>query len=75
MAKSEEKPEEQAQPQAEQQRRQIQVDETKMVKSYANFCRVTPGFEEVIIDFGLSPQPIGAPEPTQPVVIDQRFQP
>ena len=77
MAKSEENVGAEAQPeaqaQAQRQPRQIQVDESKMVKSYANFCRVTPGFEELIIDFGLSPQPIGAPEPIQPVVIDQRL--
>ncbi len=76
MAKSEEKPAGSADPaqtRARAQPRQIQVDESKMVKSYANFCRVTPGFEELVIDFGLSPQPIGAPEPSQPVVIDQRL--
>ncbi len=49
----------------------VQIDESKMSKSYANFCRVTPGFEELIIDFGLSPQPIGAPQPSS-VSIDQR---
>ena len=72
MAKSDDKPAEGDQPKA-QQPRQLQVDDSKMVKSYANFCRVTPGFEELIIDFGLSPQPIGAPEPTQPIVVDQRL--
>lgn len=75
MAKSEDKPAGQSEkaPAAQQQPRQLQVDDSKMVKSYANFCRVTPGFEELIIDFGLSPQPIGAPEPTQPIVVDQRL--
>lgn len=60
--------EEKPQPQA----RQLTVDESNLVKSYANFCRVTPGFEELIIDFGLSPQPIGAQQPQQNVRLDQR---
>ena len=62
----------QSKPQA-QQPRQLQVDDSRMVKSYPNFCRVTPGFEELIIDFGLSPQPIGAPEPSQSIVVEQRL--
>ncbi len=57
---------------AAQQQPTMQVDESKMVKAYANFCRVTPGFEELIIDFGLSPQPIGAPQPAS-ISIDQRI--
>ncbi len=65
------KPGDDQQPQAIQQPRQIDVDDTKLIKAYANFCRVTPGFEELIIDFGLSPQPIGAPQP--PVTLDQRI--
>jgi len=75
MAKTEDKPTSGQAPSgaAQQQVRQIQVDESKMIKAYANFCRVTPGFEELIIDFGLSPQPIGAPEPQQPIIIDQRL--
>ena len=56
----------------QQETRQITVDESNLVKSYANFCRVTPGFEELIIDFGLSPQPIGAQQPQQNVALDQR---
>jgi len=57
---------------AAQQQQQVTIDESKMVKAYANFCRVTPGYEELIIDFGLSPQPIGAPQPSQ-IGIDQRI--
>lgn len=57
----------------QQETRQLTVDESKLIKSYANFCRVTPGFEELIIDFGLSPQPIGAQQPQQNVVLDQRI--
>ncbi len=57
---------------AREQRQQVELDESKMSKSYANFCRVTPGFEELIIDFGLSQQPIGAPMPQGSISIDQR---
>jgi hypothetical protein len=34
---------------------QIPVDDSHLIAMYANFCRVTP--EELIIDFGLTPQP------------------
>ncbi len=54
------------------QQQTIRLDESKLVKAYANFCRVSPGFEELIIDFGLSSQPIGAPAP-QSISIDQRI--
>ncbi len=52
------------------QRQQVQVDDTKAVSSYANFCRVTGTPEELIVDFGLNSQPTGIP--TQPIVINQR---
>jgi hypothetical protein len=58
-----------AQPQA--QRVQVQIDDAKALASYANFCRVTGTPEELIIDFGLNPQPVGIP--TQPIVITQRI--
>ena len=38
-----------------------------MCATYANFCRVTGTPEELIIDFGLNPQPIGIP--TTPIVV------
>ena len=38
---------------------------------YANFCRVTGTPEELIIDFGLNPQPFGVP--TEPIAINQRI--
>jgi len=60
-------PEGQAQP----QRVQVQIDDAKALASYANFCRVTGTPEELIIDFGLNPQPVGLP--TQPIVITQRI--
>ena len=54
-----------------QQRQRIEVKDAGAVSSYANFCRVTGTPEELIIDFGLNPQPIGMP--TEPVVITQRI--
>ena len=53
------------------QQPQIQVDESKAVTSYANFCRVTGSPEELIIDFALNPQPMGVPN--KPILIDQRI--
>ena len=50
---------------------QIQVEESKAITSYANFCRVTGTPEELIIDFALNPQPTGIP--TKPIEIDQRI--
>ncbi len=38
---------------------------------YANFCRVTGTPEELIIDFGLNPQPFGMP--THPIPVTQRI--
>ena len=58
-------------PQPQPQRIQVQIDDTKALASYANFCRVTGTPEELIIDFGLNPQPVGLP--TQPIVITQRI--
>ena len=68
-----ETPAAQAQPAApaQPQRMQVQIDDTKALASYANFCRVTGTPEELIIDFGLNPQPIGVP--TQPIPITQRI--
>jgi hypothetical protein len=56
---------------APQQRVQLQIDDSKTIASYANFCRVTGTPEELIIDFGLNPQPIGIP--TQPIPVTQRI--
>ena len=44
-----------------QQPVQVQVNDDHAVASYANFCRVTGSPEELIVDFGLNPQPIGVP--------------
>ncbi len=83
MAKKEEKPEADAptasepqaaaQPQAGQppQRIQVEIDESGAIANYANFCRITGTPEELIIDFGLNPQPIGIP--TKPIAVTQRI--
>ncbi|HEY2759886.1 MAG TPA: DUF3467 domain-containing protein [Pirellulales bacterium] len=53
------------------QRQRIEVKDSGVISSYANFCRVTGTPEELIIDFGLNPQPIGIPN--EPVVVTQRI--
>ena len=61
-----------AQPSGDQaQRLQIQIDDSKALSLYANFCRVTGTPEELIIDFGLNPQPFGVP--TEPIPVTQRI--
>ena len=70
---SSENPEQvQDQPEAQQQqqRAQIQIDDSNVNAGYANFCRVTGTPEELIIDFGLNPQPLGIP--TTPIPVTQR---
>jgi uncharacterized protein DUF3467 len=49
----------------------IEVKDAGAVSCYANFCRVTGTPEELIVDFGLNPQPVGMP--SEPVVITQRI--
>src|SRR5580704_4523242 len=41
----------------QQQTTEVVVDDSGTVPSYSNFCRVTATPEEVILDFGLNPQP------------------
>ena len=41
-------------------RSEIHVDDSKAIVCYANFCRVTGTPEELILDFGLNAQPMGA---------------
>jgi hypothetical protein len=61
-----------AAPQQQQpQRIQIEIDDSKVTANYANFCRVTGTPEELIIDFGLNPQPFGMP--THPIPVSQRI--
>ncbi|MFG0267949.1 MAG: DUF3467 domain-containing protein [Rhodopirellula sp. JB055] len=50
---------------------QVQVNDDNAVATYANFCRVTGSPEELIIDFGLNPQPIGVPK--EPIQVKQRI--
>ena len=49
----------------------LTVDDAHSTASYANFCRVTGSPEELIVDFGLNPQPIGIP--TDPIEVKQRI--
>ena len=40
-----------------QQQTEVFVDDSGTLPSYSNFCRVTATPEEVILDYGLNPQP------------------
>jgi hypothetical protein len=71
MPAAEAQPEAQPAARGRQQRVQVQIDDSKAVANYANFCRVTGTPEELIVDFGLNPQPMGVP--TQPIPITQRI--
>ena len=73
MAKETIKLEEVDAPAADQQvqRQQVRVDDSNVTATYANFCRVTGTPEELIVDFGLNPQPFGIPP--DPVVVSQRI--
>lgn len=53
------------------QRLQLEVDDSRAVAAYANFCRVTGTPEELIIDFGLNPQPFSVP--TAPISVSHRI--
>ena len=64
-------PEAQQAPVPQQQRVQLEIDDSKVMATYANFCRVTGTPEEMIIDFGLNPQPVGIP--THPIPVNQRI--
>jgi hypothetical protein len=60
-------------PEVPQQQRpaQVEVDESKATTGYANFCRVTGTPEEVLLDFGVNPQPFELP--TEPIAVTQRI--
>lgn len=49
---------------------QVQVNDDRAAATYANFCRVTGSPEELIVDFGLNPQPVGIPK--DPIHVTQR---
>ena len=51
---------------------QVEIDDSKVAALYANFCRVTGTPEELIIDFGMNPQPMmGAA--AHPITVSQRM--
>jgi hypothetical protein len=56
---------------AQPQQAPIQIDDSKAVPMYTNFCRVTGTPEELIIDFGLNPQPFEVS--AAPIAITQRI--
>ncbi|MBC8355878.1 MAG: DUF3467 domain-containing protein [Planctomycetes bacterium] len=60
-----------AQAEQAQQMVQVQVEDAGAISLYANFCRVTGSPEELIIDFGLNPQPVGVPK--DPIQVKQRI--
>ena len=49
----------------------LRVDDSCVDARYANFCRVVSTPEELIVDFGLNPQPMGVP--TEPIPVNQRI--
>jgi hypothetical protein len=54
----------------EPQSTHVDVNDSEAAACYANFCRITGTPEELLIDFGLNPQPVGVP--TQPIRVTQR---
>ena len=50
---------------------EIQINDTDAIADYANFCRISGTPEELLIDFGLNPQPLGTP--TESIVVTQRI--
>jgi len=59
-------------PQQQQQaeRARIEVDSSTTIPTHANFCRVSGTPEEVVIDFGLNPQP--NTQNPDPIAVSQR---
>jgi hypothetical protein len=49
---------------------QFEVDDSRATANYSNFCRLSASPEELLIDFGLNPQPMGIP--AQPIAVTQR---
>lgn len=49
----------------------ITLDDSQVVASYSNFCRVTGTPEEVVIDFSLNPNPFARQDQT--VKVDRRL--
>jgi hypothetical protein len=71
MAENAEHAEETKAPAQQQQMVQVEVDDSHTTALYANFCRVTGSPEELIVDFGLNPQPVGMPK--SPISVTQRI--
>jgi len=51
-------------------RQPIRTDDSRVIACYANFARVTGSPEELILDFGLNPNPMAGPD--EPVPVTQR---
>ena len=49
----------------------LEIVDRDALCTYANFCRVSSTPEELIVDFGLNPQPFGIPP--DPVIVTQRI--
>ena len=58
-------------PRQQPQNVQVQVRDEDAIACYANFCRGTGSPEELIVDFGLNPQPVGIPK--DPIHVKQRI--
>lgn len=58
-------------PPAEPRVAQVEVDVSKTTSDYANFCRLSGAPEELLIDFGLNPDPTSIA--TLPIAISQRI--
>ena len=52
-------------------KQQLEIDDSRAICTYANFCRVTGTPEELVVDFALNSQPFGVP--TEPMKITQRL--
>lgn len=49
------------------QQQQVTIDDSGVTACYANFCRVSSTPEELILDLGLNPQPLGGQDVRIPV--------
>ena len=56
---------------APQAPRPPKINESNLIATYANFCRVTGTPEELIVDFGLNAQPVGVGD--EPIEVTQRI--
>jgi hypothetical protein len=53
------------------QQQQLECDDSDSPSLYYNFARVTGTPEEVILDFGLNPNPMGVP--SKPIKVSQKM--